>query len=163
MQWIKTGLPVFTVSYLFSEWDNAIGNLNAKVFITEILTLIKKVYSAAQTWRVTVWISAMLSRPGTVVAALPIQESGPRLLITTLGEAGRCFMACSGITLHLSRETFYVRHKVTQLCPDAFWLEAPKSHACEGKKQKLRRQNYNSFRLQSCLLGLAWAFCSLMS
>lgn len=79
------------MSYLFSEWDNAVGNLNVKMFTTEILTLIKKkkVYSAVQTWRVTAWTSAVLSRPRTVQLLCQSwrvdrgSSSSPRVMVET--------------------------------------------------------------------------------
>lgn len=45
MKWIKIDLSVFMhTSPLFHEWDNTLGHLNARIFFTEMVTLIKKVF-----------------------------------------------------------------------------------------------------------------------
>ena len=63
-------------------------------------------------------------------------------------------VAFPGTTVYVPQKASYYRHKMTLLCPDAFWLEGPKYHAHEREKQKLGSKTTNAFQLQSWASGL---------
>lgn len=94
------------MSYLFSEWDNAVGNLNVKMFTTEILTLIKKKKSLLSSPNLEGYSVDFCCALQTThsTAALPVLEGGPWLFIITQGDGGD-FMAFSGTTWHVFQET----------------------------------------------------------
>lgn len=139
--WIKIGLTFFIhLNHLFYEWDNTIGNFNAKIFSTEMLTF-KEVFNS-QIWRVTGWTSATLSSPGTSRAASPFLKGRPWFLVTALG--GWVCGSGVGEVLHglfwdhitlIPGDILFQTHNNSAL-PRCFRiLGAPKSHTHEGKNK----------------------------
>lgn len=162
MRWIKIDLAVFIhIGYLFSEWDNAVGNLNVKMFTTEISTLIKKSLLSSpnlESYSVD-FCCALQTRHSR--AALPVLEGGPWLFIITQGESGD-FMAFSGTTCTYSRRHLSVDTRWLSFA-QMFLIRSPQISRMWGRKTKMWKQNYKCFPTKIAELSVRPAVWPSMS